>query len=126
TLTGTAENSEVDISGSGKVDALDLKTVNCKANISGLGKCLIDVSDDLITDISGSGAVTYKNPPKSIHQNISGIGKISDYKTSNISDTTKLMFGKSQVLIISDKDSSRHSKKHSVTPIWSGFEMGIN
>jgi hypothetical protein len=127
TLSGTAENAIVDISGSGKVDAMEMKTVNCKAAISGLGKCLIDVTDNLSADISGSGTITYKNAPKNITKEISGIGKISDCCPPGKSDTTRLEFGKSHVLIISDRDSSERRKKRSETkPIWAGFEMGFN
>lgn len=127
TLTGTAENSNFDISGSGKIDALEMKTVNCKANISGLGKCMIDVTDNLTTDISGSGSVVYKTKPKNSNENISGIGKTSEYcAAEGKTDTTRFMLGKSQVWIIGGKDSTRHEKKSRTKPIWSGFEMGIN
>lgn len=126
-LTGAAENTYVDISGSGKIDALGLKTANCQATISGLGKCTIDVIDSLTTNISGSGSVSYKNPPKNVNNTISGIGIISDYSPSNNkSDTTRLQFGKSQVLVISKRDSSHYQWKHSIKPIWQGFEMGMN
>ncbi|MBK7852594.1 MAG: DUF2807 domain-containing protein [Bacteroidetes bacterium] len=64
TLNGTADHAEINISGSGKVDAIDLTVKTCKASISGLGKCLIDVTDDLDAQISGSGNVTYKTRQK--------------------------------------------------------------
>ena len=63
-LHGTADQADISISGSGKVDALDLTVASCTASISGLGKCLIDVTDNLDAQISGSGTVTYKNPPR--------------------------------------------------------------
>ena len=127
TLKGTAENTKIDISGSGKIDAIDLRTVNCQASISGLGKCNIDVTDNLTTDISGSGSVNYKNAPKNIIKNISGIGKISDYQgAEGKADTTKLTIGKSEVFIVSKRDSTHHHKKHTMEPVWQGFEMGIN
>ncbi len=125
-LRGKAENADATISGSGKIEAGDLKTTNCKAKISGLGKCVVDVSDNLTADISGSGTVSYKNEPKNVIKNISGFGKISGSdETAGKADTTRLMFGKSQVLVISKRDSSHH-RKSSTKPIWQGFEMGIN
>jgi len=126
TLAGTAENSDFDISGSGKIDAYELKTVKCKANISGLGKCMIDVTDNLTTDISGSGSVVYKTKPKNSSENISGVGKISECCPPGGSDTTRFELGKSHVIIISPKDSTRHHKRSATKPIWGGFEMGIN
>jgi hypothetical protein len=127
TLSGTAENTSLDIPGSGKIEALELQTTNCKANIAGLGKCTIDVTDDLITDISGSGSVVYKKEPKHLHENISGVGKTSEYcAAEGKTDTTRFMLGKSQVLIIGSKDSTRHQRKSATKPIWAGFEMGLN
>ncbi len=127
TLNGTADHAEMNISGSGKVDAIDLTVKTCKASISGLGKCLIDVTDDLDAQISGSGNVTYKNPPKNIQRNISGVGHISDVGSSNAkADTTHLTLGTTEVLIIGRKDSLKTYKKHESKPIWGGFEMGFN
>jgi hypothetical protein len=126
-LRGTAENTRVTISGSGKVDAINLKTVNCETNISGIGKCMIDVTDNLTTDISGSGSISYKNPPKNISKNISGIGKINGYQVmDNKMDTTRLTFGDATVLVIAKKDSIHFHKRKLPKPVWQGFEMGIN
>jgi len=127
TLSGTSENADFEISGSGKVDALEMKTTNCHANISGLGKCMVDATDNLTSDISGSGSVTYKNPPKNINKNISGMGKVSDCANcTGTSDTTRLEFGRSHVIIITPRDSTHHRRHSGTKPIWAGFEMGIN
>jgi hypothetical protein len=126
-LSGAVTNANVRISGSGKVDAFDLKATNCNANISGLGKCNIDVTDNLNTNISGSGTVVYKNPPKNLAQNVSGLGRVLSTDAATIKrDTTHLTFGDSEVLIISGKDSLKARKKHDVKPIWGGLELGMN
>ena len=89
TLSGNANYADFDISGFGKIDAFDLKTVNARTIITGIGKCLIDVSDTLSSSISGSGVVTYKNEPKFINKNVSGLGKINDYQNrGSKADTT--------------------------------------
>jgi len=128
-LNGTADNVHIGISGSGKVDALDLKVADCTANISGMGKCNIDVTENLSTNISGMGTINYKMPPKNVRQDISGVGKINDEKTiGEKNDTTRFKFGKSNVLIISG-DSARYKRKHtshSPSPIWQGIELGFN
>jgi Outer membrane protein beta-barrel domain len=107
-----------------------LKTIKSNVNISGLGKCNVDVVDELNTNISGAGTVTYKSTPKKLNENVSGVGKIknmeeSDSYINTFPDTTKLDFGKKKLWIIGKKDSTR-SDKHKVKPMWAGFEMGVN
>jgi hypothetical protein len=143
TLSGTADEAKIDISGSGKIDAYDLKVASVRANISGVGKCNIDVTDYLKTDISGMGTINYKTAPKNMEQNISGMGKINDVKISNDKteekeehdgydggkkDTTRFKLGHSEVLIISN-DSAKAKHRHksqSTKPIWAGLEIGFN
>ena len=126
-LSGAVTNANLKISGSGKVEALDLKATNCNASISGLGKCSIDVTDNLNTNISGSGTVAYKNAPKNISQNVTGLGRVVTNESLNIKrDTTHLTFGDSEMLIISAKDSLKARKKHDVKPIWAGLDLGMN
>lgn len=126
-LHGTADQADISISGSGKVDALDLTVASCTASISGLGKCLIDVTDNLDAQISGSGTVTYKNPPKNIVKNVTGVGKIQDVNTTSVkADTTHLTFGSTDIFIVGKKDSLRFQRKQSTKPIWGGVELGFN
>jgi hypothetical protein len=126
TLSGTATNTFVTISGSGKVDALGLQTKNCTANISGVGKCEIDVTDSLTSSISGIGTVGYKNKPKYVSGNMEGAGE--DDIIGNKKDTTRIKFGDSDFLIIkNDSTKARKKEKAKQTkPIWKGFEIGFN
>jgi hypothetical protein len=128
-LSGTAEETGIGISGAGKVNAYDLKTISCNANISGVGKCNIDVTDTLTTHISGMGTINYKAAPKVINGDVSGVGRINDKKSiGEKRDTTRFKFGHSDVLIISN-DSLHRRRKHkegSPSPIWKGFEIGFN
>jgi hypothetical protein len=127
TLNGSAVNTDVSISGSGKLDAIGLKTNTCHADISGVGKCAIDVTDTLNSEISGSGKVEYKTAPKQVTNNISGIGKTSSYSGSESkADTTKMTIGGSEVLIIGKHTYSNGKWKARQRPTWQGFEMGIN
>jgi hypothetical protein len=130
TLHGSAQSAAIGISGSGKVDALDLKTIKSDVNISGLGKVNIDVIDELNTDISGSGTVSYKTKPKKMNENITGIGKVNTSEEANeglsvAPDTTRLEFGKHQIWLIGKKDST-HAKTKKIKPIWGGLELGNN
>ena len=72
-LSGTAEQQNIDIFGAGKYDALDLNSKQLKANVSGTGKALVNVTDKLDATVSGSGSVEYKGNPK-ISQSISDAG----------------------------------------------------
>ncbi len=125
-LSGTAGESNFNISGSGKVEAIELKSAKCKANISGLGKCSIDVTDELITNISGSGVVTYKTKPAKLEENISGVGKTSSLNDSTASDTTRFSLGSMDVLIIDKEDAAKLKRRSEPRPIWAGVEFGIN
>src|SRR5262244_2683604 len=46
-VSGKAETSDINISGSGRVDASGLKTSTSSVNISGLGKSTVDATDNL-------------------------------------------------------------------------------
>ena len=129
-LKGTSMDASYSISGSGKIDASGLKTIRSEVNISGLGKCLVDVTDELKVDISGNGIVLYTQEPKKLTQNITGSGtiKMNSENTESFSgqtDTTRINIGKKQVWIIGNKDTIR-TKKHPIKPIWAGLELGIN
>jgi hypothetical protein len=128
-LSGTADEAKINISGSGKVEGYDLKIASCTADVSGVGKCNMDVTDSLTTNISGMGSINYKTKPKYLKEDVSGVGKINDEKfIGSNNDTTRFKLGSSDVLIIS---SGAEMKKHwhrnkSTHPIWQGFEMGFN
>ncbi len=130
-LEGSAEEMIIEISGSGKINAENMKVQRCTANISGSGKCLVNVSDELNTNISGSGSIYYATPPAKLNSNVTGAGKVGDINTAG-SDTTRITMGNKKIWIIDEegkdirfsfKDgfgSSDKLKSH-----WPGFEMGI-
>lgn len=131
-LSGKAENANVSISGSGKVEAFELQVTNCKAEISGVGKCNIDVRESLNSDISGMGSVNYKTKPAQLNSDVSGIGRVHDAEDMGTgegkSDTTHLSFGDAKVLIVrSDSAMARRKEKSEKSkPIWGGLEIGFN
>lgn len=129
-LSGSATNTDFLVSGSGKIDAFDLKSKNCKATISGVGVCNIDVSDNLTTNISGTGKVNYKTEPANVENNISGLGKVNQESSMGSGraekDTTCLSFGETKVLFVSPRDSTKKSKSNTPKPIWAGIELGLN
>ncbi len=127
-LSGTAENANISISGSGKVEAFELQVKNCKAEISGIGKCNIDVTESLTSDISGMGTVNYKNKPAHVSSDVSGAGKVEGEQDMGKSDTTHLSFGDAKVLIVRSDSAiaKRKERSEKSKPIWGGLEIGFN
>lgn len=77
-VTGNAPKSQLYISGSGSIDALELYQADCSADISGSGNILAAVSNTLNARISGSGRVYYLGNPD-LNTHISGSGKVIRY-----------------------------------------------
>jgi hypothetical protein len=75
-LKGRATDNSVDISGSGAVHSYDLETNRSTVRISGSGTAEVRVHDELNTNISGSGSVSYKGHPVMTRQEISGSGSV--------------------------------------------------
>jgi hypothetical protein len=133
-LEGNAEEAQLEITGAGKIDAENFKVSRCVANISGSGKSLINVTDELISNISGSGSVYYVTKPQKVTNNITGPGKVGDAGISE-KDTTKIQWGKKKILIIDGegrnvrvgfKDSTINIEDKKVKSHWAGFELGVN
>ena len=76
-IEGDVLDSELVISGSGKIKSYDLEQNICKAVISGSGDMYVNVSEAIDARISGSGRVNYINYPV-VHTSISGSGKVVD------------------------------------------------
>lgn len=75
-LEGVATRLEIDMSGAGSLEASEFEVEDCVAQISGVGKILVNVSGTLEADVSGLGAVEYVGEPTSVKGDVSGIGNI--------------------------------------------------
>ena len=74
---GDADFVELNIAGSGKIDARDLKAADAKVSIAGSGTSYIHVDNgDLKVSVAGSGNVYYKGKA-SIKTSIAGSGKVA-------------------------------------------------
>lgn len=74
-ITGNVERASYDVSGSAKIIAPDFQTSESNVDISGSGKLDLAVAKELNVSVSGSGNVHYKGSP-TITKHISGSGKI--------------------------------------------------
>jgi hypothetical protein len=147
-LSGSAEDFKLSVSGNATVDAEELHATNMNAEISGVAKASVDVSDNLNMNISGVGSVYYKTEPKTINHNVSGIGKYGAIERSD-DDTTTLQLGKKRIVIIGgnektvdvdedrdrdrdidvdiDMDNFSHPKKPKKSRShWAGVDLGFN
>lgn len=75
-LSGSASESDIRISGSGNVNAESMKCFESAISISGSGVGRVDVDNDLVVNITGSGNVYYLNEPGHIRSRITGSGEI--------------------------------------------------
>ncbi|MDN5205254.1 head GIN domain-containing protein [Fulvivirgaceae bacterium BMA10] len=75
TLTGTVENFNISLEGTGDVHAFDLESTNCSVNLSGMGNVEVFANNTLDVNIQGSGNVNYKGNP-TVTSEISGIGSV--------------------------------------------------
>lgn len=75
-LKGSSIDSELNISGSGKLEAFDFATQTSKIEISGSGNADVTVSQNLTANISGSGNVNYKGNPAKVKSDVNGSGTI--------------------------------------------------
>ena len=74
--TGTADTLVVGISGSGRYLGEDLEASVGTVRVSGSGEAVVNVTDDLDVDVSGSGGVQYIGDPR-VAESIAGSGDIT-------------------------------------------------
>ena len=75
TLKGIVDSQEVNMSGAGRYNARELKSKECRIQISGAGSATVNVSESLDVNISGVGNVYYIGDPD-IDKSISGLGRV--------------------------------------------------
>ena len=76
-LEGAAQSLDISMSGASSLEASELEVQDCYAQISGVGKILVNVTGTLDADVSGLGKVEYVGDPESVKGDVSGVGNIS-------------------------------------------------
>jgi hypothetical protein len=74
-LTGSSNKLNVEINGSGMVDAQQLSTLHSKARIAGSGAVKLLVEETLEANVGGSGTVSYRGNAE-VSQKIAGSGQV--------------------------------------------------
>jgi len=75
-FSGSAIDSDIDISGSGTFNGYGLIANNVDVRISGSGTANVYAADNLIGNISGSGRINYRGDP-TVDSTIAGSGQIN-------------------------------------------------
>jgi hypothetical protein len=77
-MSGKADSQEIDISGSGSYRAGGLESKEAKIGVGGAGSAIVNVSEALDAEVSGSGSVEYIGDP-TVNQDVSGAGRVSKH-----------------------------------------------
>ena len=77
--SGRADSQIIDISGSGDYRAVALESKEAKIYVGGSGSAIVNVSDELDAEVSGSGYVEYIGEP-TVNQEVSGAGRVSKHQ----------------------------------------------
>jgi len=75
-LKGYAENADLNVSGYGKVEAFSLELKSLEATLSGSGDAEVNVSENLVATVNGSGSLSHRGDTKKVTKNENGSGKI--------------------------------------------------
>ena len=76
TLSGTATNQTVEVTGTGDVHNFGLVSNRCSATITGLGSLELNVTQQLDAIVSGSGSIVYAGNPGVVNKTIAGLGSV--------------------------------------------------
>jgi phage shock protein PspC (stress-responsive transcriptional regulator) len=75
-LAGRSNNARFNLSGAGKIDALELLSDTIYASVNGVGSIQCNPIEYLEGRLNGVGKITYKEEPKTKNVTSSGVGKI--------------------------------------------------
>jgi hypothetical protein len=76
TLSGTATNQTIEVTGTGDVHNFGLISTHCAATIAGLGNLEVNVIQQLDAIVSGSGSIIYAGNPSVVNKTIVGVGSV--------------------------------------------------
>lgn len=77
-ISGTCGDLELDIAGTGAVEAEDLKCENVDVSLRGAGMASVYASGKVDADLRGVGAINIDGDPKTVKKSVRGIGVIND------------------------------------------------
>ena len=75
-LTGSVGHLMVEITGAGSLHGFGLASSKSSVRLSGMGKCEVNVTDDLAARVSGMGKVVYDGDPPRVSKAVTGLGAV--------------------------------------------------
>jgi len=76
TISGQADSQTIIVNSSGKLDASDLISKDCKIEVNSSGSANINVSENLDAKVHSSGTLNYKGNPK-VNSDIASSGSLN-------------------------------------------------
>jgi Putative auto-transporter adhesin, head GIN domain len=77
TISGTAEQLDVSLTGSGDVRLEELVARDVAATLFGSGRLQVHATDSLDASVPGTGVIVYRGNPSSVTTDVSGTGVIT-------------------------------------------------
>lgn len=74
-MSGSAEEVEINSSGSSNLEAFNFSSALCEINLTGVGNVQVTVIDELVGALSGVGNILYKGTPN-IDVEVTGVGNV--------------------------------------------------
>lgn len=75
-VEGKAQEQDVNVSGAGAYSARKLESTSARIRITGIGKAIVQATEDLDISIRGVGSVEYYGNPR-VQQSVSGLGHVT-------------------------------------------------
>ena len=75
-LFGSVDKLEIDVSGASKLNAYELETAVCDAEVSGAAAVKLLVTDEISAEVSGAAKLRYKGTAALISHDVSGAGSL--------------------------------------------------
>ena len=76
TVDGSVTEPGATLTAASKLNAKSLQTKTATLSLTGASDADIAVAEKLTASITGAGSLTYSGNPKSVEQNITGVGSI--------------------------------------------------
>jgi hypothetical protein len=76
TISGTATNQTVEVTGTGDVHNFGLISSRCSATITGVGSLEVNATQQLDAIVSGTGSIVYAGSPTVVNKTFVGVGSV--------------------------------------------------
>jgi hypothetical protein len=76
TISGTATNQTVEVTGTGDVHNFGLISSRCSATITGVGSLEVNATQQLDAIVSGTGSIVYAGSPTVVNKTVVGVGSV--------------------------------------------------